>query len=67
MSGLPINFHKNKVIVLGNSLAEQQRIANMLKCKLETFHVRYLGLPICSWAGERGLMGAQVAKQPTHG
>ena len=34
LSGLRINFHKSEVMVLGSPDLEQQRIANMLNCKL---------------------------------
>jgi hypothetical protein len=46
MSGLKINYHKSEVIVMGQPLEEQQRIANKLNCKRGSFPFMYLGLPI---------------------
>ncbi|KAE8811193.1 hypothetical protein D1007_11941 [Hordeum vulgare] len=46
MSGLKINFDKSKVVVLGYSVAEQLRIADNLNCKLATFPISYLGMPL---------------------
>jgi hypothetical protein len=46
MSGLKINFHKSEVIVMGQPLEEQVRIANLLNCKGGSFPFIYLSLPI---------------------
>lgn len=46
MSGLKINFDKSEVIVMGYSEAEQQRIADNLNCRLATFPIEYLGMPL---------------------
>jgi hypothetical protein len=46
MSGLKINYHKSEVVVMGQSLGSQRRIANKLNCKLGAFPFIYLGLPI---------------------
>ena len=46
IAGLKINFHKSEVMFLGTTIAEQQRIANMLNCKQGKFPFTYLGLPI---------------------
>jgi hypothetical protein len=46
MSGIRINLHKSEVMVLGTSPEEEQRIANMLNCKLGSFLFTYRGLPI---------------------
>ena len=46
MSGLKINFDKSKVMIMGYSPDERQRIADKLNCKLSTFPVTYLGTPI---------------------
>jgi hypothetical protein len=46
MSGLKINYHKNEVIVMGQIIEVQQRVPNMLNCKLGSFPFAYLGLPI---------------------
>ena len=66
MSGLRINFHKSEVMVLGNPDLDQQRIANMLNCKLGTFPFTYLGLPISDralTAGDWGPLPMKVAKR----
>jgi hypothetical protein len=44
MSGLKINFDKSEVIVIGVTVQEQHRVANMLNCKLGAFPMKYLGL-----------------------
>jgi hypothetical protein len=46
MSGLKINFDKSEVIVTGVATDEQKRVACALNCKLGSFPLRYLGLPI---------------------
>ena len=46
MSGLKINFDKSEVVILGYSAEDQQRIADNLNCKLATFPVTYLGMPV---------------------
>ena len=46
MSGLKINYHKSEVIVFGVEEEEQQRIANMLNCKIGKLPMTYLGIPI---------------------
>jgi hypothetical protein len=46
MSGLKINYHKCEVIVMGQPIEVQQKVANMLNCKLGAFPFVYLGLPI---------------------
>lgn len=46
MSGLKINFKKTEVVVLGYSEAEQQWIADKLNCRLSTFPIAYLGMPL---------------------
>ncbi|KAE8808716.1 hypothetical protein D1007_14799 [Hordeum vulgare] len=45
-SGLKINFDESEVVVLGYSEAEQLRIADNLNCKLVTFPISYLGMPL---------------------
>jgi hypothetical protein len=45
MSGLKINYHKSKVIVMGQPEETQRRIVDMLNCKLGAFSFVYLGLP----------------------
>ncbi|KAE8808683.1 hypothetical protein D1007_14760 [Hordeum vulgare] len=46
MSGLKINFDKSEVIVMGYPEAEKRRIADNLNCRLGTFPVEYLGMPL---------------------
>ncbi|KAE8787303.1 retrotransposon protein [Hordeum vulgare] len=46
MSGLKINFDKSEVVVLGYFEAEQHRIADNLNCKLASFPISYLGMPL---------------------
>jgi hypothetical protein len=46
MSGLKINFHKSKVIVVGASKEEGARIANCLNCKERELPMKYLGIPV---------------------
>ncbi|XP_020193058.1 uncharacterized protein [Aegilops tauschii subsp. strangulata] len=46
MSGLKINFDKSEVVVLGYSEAEQLRIADNLNCRLASFPISYLGMPL---------------------
>ncbi|KAM0922736.1 hypothetical protein ACQ4PT_005968 [Festuca glaucescens] len=46
MSGLRINFDKSEVVVLGYPPKEQQRIADNLNCRLASFPITYLGMPI---------------------
>jgi hypothetical protein len=46
MSGLKINFDKSEVVVMGFDPEERQRIADNLNCRLASFPVNYLGMPI---------------------
>ena len=46
MSGLKINFEKSEVIVLGYPAEEQQRITDNLNCRLASFPMTYLGMPL---------------------
>jgi hypothetical protein len=46
MSGLKINFSKSEVVVVGRSTAKQERLANLLNCKLAVFPITYLGLQV---------------------
>jgi hypothetical protein len=46
MSGLKINFDKSEVVVMGDTPIAQQRVANLLNCRLGKFPITYLGLPI---------------------
>jgi hypothetical protein len=46
MSGLRTNFNKSEVMILGYSSEDQQRIADNLNCRLSSFHMTYLGMPI---------------------
>jgi hypothetical protein len=46
MSGLKINFEKSEVFTIGLSGDEQQQAATILGCKIGTFPLRYLGMPV---------------------
>ena len=46
LSGLKINFHKSEVLVFGVDQLEKERMANMLNCKLGTWPMKYLGIPL---------------------
>ena len=46
LTGLKINYHKSEVIVFGADLGEQQRVADILNCKVGALPMQYLGLPI---------------------
>jgi hypothetical protein len=46
MSGLKVNYHKSKVILMRKPMGEQQRVANMLNCNLGAVPFMFLGLPI---------------------
>jgi hypothetical protein len=43
LSGLKINYHKSKVIVMGVASEEQARVACLLNCQGGAFPFRYLG------------------------
>ena len=62
---LRINFHENKVLVVGATEEEQYRIAHMLNCKRGAFPFTYMGLPISDRAftvGDWGPLTRKVAK-----
>jgi hypothetical protein len=46
MSALRIHFHNSKVVVLGYSDEDQQRIADNLNCSLASILITYLGMPV---------------------
>jgi len=46
LSGLTINFHKSDIFVFGVDQSEQEKLADMLNCKLGSWPMRYLGIPI---------------------
>jgi hypothetical protein len=46
MSGLKINFNKSEIIVTGVSDDDRIRVEDALNCKLGSFPIRYLGLPV---------------------
>jgi hypothetical protein len=50
MSGLKINYNKSEAVVTGVSDADKLRVANSLNCKLGTFPMQYLGLPVSNKA-----------------
>ena len=43
---MKINYHKSEVLVFGVDKEEQDRVANMLNCKVGKLPLNYLGLPI---------------------
>jgi hypothetical protein len=46
MSGLKINYHKSEVVTFGVDKENEERIANMLNCKVGGLPMKYLGYPI---------------------
>jgi hypothetical protein len=46
MSGLRINFDKSEVVILGYAPEDQQRIVDNLNCRLSSFPITYIGMPI---------------------
>ena len=46
LSGLKINFNKSEVITMGMDDQQSLRTANLLNCKLGSFPIKYLGLPV---------------------
>ena len=46
LSGMKINYLRSKVFTVGLSEQESQRVADVFNCKLGSFPMRYLGLPI---------------------
>uniref|UniRef100_A0A8R7RCH7 Reverse transcriptase domain-containing protein n=1 Tax=Triticum urartu TaxID=4572 RepID=A0A8R7RCH7_TRIUA len=46
ISGLKINFLKSEVIAIGMDPPLASHVANLLNCKLGSFPIKYLGLPI---------------------
>jgi hypothetical protein len=70
MSGLKINFHKSEVYVFGVSQQEKERLANMLNCKLGSWPMKYLGIPIFDQRlGAAAFLGIKdkMRKNLTHG
>ncbi|XP_073360357.1 uncharacterized protein [Aegilops tauschii subsp. strangulata] len=64
MSGLKINFDKSEVVVLGYSEAEQHRIADNLNCRLASFPISYLGMPLAeSRILDRGGLGIPASRR----
>ena len=46
MSGMKINFDKSEVYTIGLTEEEQQIVATSLNCKLGSFPMKYLGMPV---------------------
>ena len=46
MSRIKINFDKSEVFTLGLSVEEQQETTGVLNCKLGSFPMKYLGMPV---------------------
>jgi hypothetical protein len=66
MSGLKINLAKSEVVVVGTTPLEQERVARLLNCRLGTFPIKYLGLPLSNKslrASDWEFLTAKVAKR----
>ena len=46
MSRMKINFDKSEVFTMGLSEEEQQETVRVLNCKLGSFPMKYLGMPV---------------------
>jgi hypothetical protein len=46
MSSLKMNFHKSEIYAFGVSQQEKENMANRLNCKLGSWPMKYLGIPI---------------------
>jgi hypothetical protein len=46
VSGLKINFHKSKIICIGNAKDSLESYLFLFGCKQDDFPIKYLGLPI---------------------
>jgi hypothetical protein len=46
MSGMKINYHKSELFVVGWDLEMQREIAGKFNCKLDSFPMCYLGIPL---------------------
>jgi hypothetical protein len=46
MSGMKINYHKSEVFVMGEDKPRREEIAAKFNCKLGSFPLTYLGIPI---------------------
>jgi mannosylglycoprotein endo-beta-mannosidase len=46
MSGMKINYDKSEVFTVGLEEAKQQIVVAALNCKLGSFPMKYLGLPV---------------------
>jgi hypothetical protein len=46
MSGMKINFEKSEVFTVGLEAEEQQQVVEILSCKLGSFPMKYLGMPV---------------------
>lgn len=48
MPGLQINYDKSEVFVIGTTQADQIEVAKIFNCKVGTFPMTYIGIPISS-------------------
>jgi hypothetical protein len=46
MSGMKINFDKNEVYTMGVTEEDQQEVTRVLNCKMGSFPMKYLGMPV---------------------
>jgi len=49
MSGMKINFEKSEIFTIGLSEEEQCLAANLLGCKIGSFPMKYLGMPVSNY------------------
>lgn len=49
MSGMKINYEKSEVFTVGLQEGVQQVVVDALNCKLGTFPMKYLGLPVSEY------------------
>ena len=47
MSGLKINFLKSEVMMVLEDSVKCEFYANMLNCQIESWPMKYLGVPVC--------------------
>jgi hypothetical protein len=46
MSGLKINYDKSEIYVLGCTIDEEQKVVDILNCKVGKFPMKYLGVMV---------------------
>lgn len=48
MSGLKVNFNKSEVLIIGGDNITVQAYADMFNCKIGSFPLKYLGVPVAA-------------------